>query len=132
MIPLGNPIIWWIGALALVWLVTVVVNRRSRDGLAILVAFAAGWVPWLYYYERTTFTFYAVVFVPFTIMALAKATYSFSHWSVRSRRSDSWTTPIVVLVVSAAVLTAFFYPILTGIPLSYSQWHLRMWLPTWI
>ena len=132
VIPLGNPIIWWLGAFALLWLVVMVINRRTFDGLPIVVGFAAGWVPWLYYYERTTFTFYGVVFLPFTAIALAKMTYALSHGTARSRRRDTWTPAVVVLVAGVAALTTFFYPILTGIPLSYSQWHLRMWLPTWI
>jgi dolichyl-phosphate-mannose--protein O-mannosyl transferase len=36
------------------------------------------------------------------------------------------------MIAAVATLTAFFYPILTGISISYSQWHMRMWLPTWI
>ena len=46
---------------------------RSRDWRsgAVLAGIAAGWVPWLLYLDRTIFTFYAVVFVPFVVMAVA-------------------------------------------------------------
>jgi dolichyl-phosphate-mannose--protein O-mannosyl transferase len=29
-------------------------------------------------------------------------------------------------------LFAFFYPIYTAEVIPYSQWHLRMWFPSWV
>jgi len=35
----------------------------------------------------------------------------------------------VALVVAVGL---FFYPVWVGFVIPYDQWHLRMWLPTWI
>lgn len=131
VIPLGNPLIWWAGAIALLIIIYFAVARRHSAALPIAVAFAAGWVPWLFFAERTTFSFYSVVFIPYTVMALALVLY-FANESVQSHKPIAWRWPTLSFVIVAALMTAFFYPILTGHSISYEMWQLRMWLPSWI
>ena len=131
VIPLGNPLIWWAGAIALMIIIYFAVARRHSAALPIAVAFAAGWVPWLFFPERTTFNFYSVVFIPYTVMALALVLY-FANSKVKSEKSLAWRWPTITFLIVTAALTAFFYPILTGHSISYEMWQLRMWLPSWI
>lgn len=131
VIPLGNPLIWWAGAFALGVIVYFAVARRHRASLPIAVAFAAGWVPWLFFSARTSFSFYSVVYIPYTVMALALTLY-FANQSVQSDKPIAWRWPTLSFLIVCAILTAFFYPILTGHSISYELWHLRMWLPTWV
>jgi dolichyl-phosphate-mannose--protein O-mannosyl transferase len=131
VIPLGNPLIWWAGATALGVIVYFAVARRHSAALPIAVAFAAGWVPWLFFSERTTFSFYSVVFIPYTVMALALTLY-LANQNLQSDKPIAWRWPTLSFVIVCAILTAFFYPILTGHSISYELWHFRMWLPTWV
>ena len=131
VIPLGNPLIWWAGAIALAIIVYLAVARRHSAALPIAVAFAAGWVPWLFFSERTTFSFYSVAFIPYTVMALALMLY-LANEKVRSAKPVTWRWPTLSFLIVAAILTAFFYPILTGHSISYEMWNLRMWLPSWV
>jgi dolichyl-phosphate-mannose--protein O-mannosyl transferase len=131
VIPLGNPLIWWAGAIALGVIVYFAVARRHSAALPIAVAFAAGWVPWLFFSERTTFSFYSVVFIPYTVMALALTLY-LANQNLQSDKPIAWRWPTLSFVIACAILTAFFYPILAGHSISYELWHLRMWLPTWV
>ncbi|MEN9741677.1 MAG: hypothetical protein RIR66_633, partial [Actinomycetota bacterium] len=61
VIPLGNPLIWWVGILALILMLAFAINRRFSAALPIIAAFIAGWVPWLFFTKRTVFNFYSVV-----------------------------------------------------------------------
>jgi len=131
VIPLGNPLIWWAGAIALGIIVYFAVARRHSAALPIAVAFAGGWVPWLFFSERTTFSFYSVVFIPYTVMALTLTLY-LANQNLPSDKPIAWRWPTLSFVIVCAMLTAFFYPILTGHSISYELWHLRMWLPTWV
>jgi dolichyl-phosphate-mannose--protein O-mannosyl transferase len=131
VIPLGNPLIWWAGVIALAIVIYLAVTRRHSAALPIAVAFAAGWVPWLFFPARTTFSFYSVAFIPYTVMALALTLY-LANERVQINKPIAWRWPTLTFVLVAAVLTAFFYPILTGHSISYEMWHLRMWLPTWV
>ena len=38
---------------------------------AVLCGFLAGWFPWVFFENRTIFSFYSIVFLPFMVMALA-------------------------------------------------------------
>ncbi|MDR2374459.1 MAG: glycosyltransferase family 39 protein [Bifidobacteriaceae bacterium] len=70
---LGNPLIWWVGVIALGVVVYQAIVWADRRAWAILCGYVAGYVPWLFFAERTIFTFYTVAFVPFVTLALAYA-----------------------------------------------------------
>ena len=142
VVPLGNPLIWWGGLIALAFLGYLAARRRNSAALPILVAFVAGWVPWLFFPKRTTFTFYSVAFVPYTVMACAIALYYLNkqitqrleilpeHSPAKRWFLAHW--PIVVAVTAVALLTWYFYPVLVGHSLPYDQWHNKMWFKSWI
>ncbi|GIG36552.1 dolichyl-phosphate-mannose--protein mannosyltransferase [Cellulomonas pakistanensis] len=128
---LGNPVIWWLGALALlVALYRLLVRRDWRAG-AVLSGVVAGWLPWFTYAERTIFTFYSIAFTPWVVLAgvyvLALLVQS---PDARQRRRGLVVTSAVVVVVLA--VSAFFYPVWTAWVVPYDVWHLHMWLPSWI
>jgi dolichyl-phosphate-mannose--protein O-mannosyl transferase len=133
VLALGNPIIWWVGSIALLYLVWRWLTRRDWRAGAVLLAVLAGWVPWLLYLDRTIFSFYSVVFLPYLAMALAMMIGALTgppDASRERRRAGTWiAAAILVLVVVAAW---WFYPIWTGEVIPYEQWTWRMWMPTWV
>ena len=133
VVALGNPIIWWAGVLAIVYQVWRWLGKRDWRSAAVLVGIAAGWLPWMLYLNRTIFTFYSVVFLPFIAIALAMSAVALlgpADASQRRRRGGAIT---IVVLVAAVVLTAWWlYPVWTGVQLPYDQWQQRMWLPTWV
>lgn len=65
----GNPVIWGLAPIAiLIALVAWIIRRDVRAGV-ILAGLAATWLPWFAYQERTIFTFYTIVMVPFVVLA---------------------------------------------------------------
>ena len=70
VLALGNPIIWWLGAAALLVLIYLAVRGRDWRAWLILAGYGAMYLPWLGYAHRTIFTFYAVAFVPYVVLCL--------------------------------------------------------------
>ncbi|MFP5312711.1 MAG: dolichyl-phosphate-mannose--protein mannosyltransferase, partial [Actinomycetes bacterium] len=70
ILSVGNPLIWWTAAVALVVLLFWWAGRRDWRAGAVLAGIAAGYLPWFLYPERTMFYFYAVSFEPFLVLAL--------------------------------------------------------------
>ncbi|TRW46746.1 dolichyl-phosphate-mannose--protein mannosyltransferase [Georgenia yuyongxinii] len=70
ILAVGNPVIWWLAAAALLAVVYVAVRGRDWRAWLILAGYGAMYVPWLGYAHRTIFTFYAVAFVPYVVLAL--------------------------------------------------------------
>lgn len=133
ILPVGNPVVWWGGTIALVILLFWWAGRRDWRAGAILAGVAAGYLPWFMYPERTMFIFYAVSFEPFLVLGL---TYVLGLVLGRSsdppwrRRSGLYV--VAVVLVLAVLATAFFYPVLTAEVISYQEWRMRMWMPSWI
>lgn len=131
VLALGNPIIWWAALLAIPWQLWNWVTTRDWRSGAVLAGIVAGWFPWLLYLDRTIFTFYTVAYVPFVVMAVALTIMQILQ------RKPPQQQPVVVALVGLYLLAVvaaawWFYPIWTGEVIPYSQWQLRMWLPTWV
>jgi dolichyl-phosphate-mannose-protein mannosyltransferase len=128
---LGNPLIWWAGIFALVFVAYSLFERRDWRAGAILTGFAAGYLPWFAFLHRTVFSFYGIVFLPWLVLAV---TYALGE--ILGTRDDlrrRWRIGIVsAFVVSAIVLFFYFLPVLDGQVIPYSDWHSKMWFSSWI
>lgn len=133
ILSVGNPVIWWGAALALLLVIWAAVRRHDWRAWAILAGYAGGYLPWFAYAHRTIFTFYAVAFVPYVVLAL---TYALGELigprevPLRERRPGIWAAAAVV--VAAIAVSAFYWPIWTNQWVPYWFWQLHMLLPTWV
>jgi dolichyl-phosphate-mannose--protein O-mannosyl transferase len=118
--------------------------RRHRDWRAgfVLVPLLAQWLPW-FLVARPQFFFYALPMVPFMILGgvyLAK-----DLTAIRIIQRDPGTGAVLaesskhpyrplawIYVVGAVALFVWFWPVLTGHPLSNLAWRARIWFPRWI
>lgn len=131
VLAIGTPILWWIGAIALIFLIGVNLHNfamREVD-MASLIPFLgilAGYLPWFFFQKRTVFTFYAIAFEPFLILAIvvmAKLAYEYD---------PRFKYLIGLVIVAVAVNFIYFYPLFTGAITSYHAWYTRMWWSSWI
>lgn len=79
ILSIGNPAIWWLGFLALAVVIYGALRRLDWRAWLILAGYLGLYVPWFQYTERTIFTFYTVVFVPFVVFALLYAIWLPGH-----------------------------------------------------
>ncbi|MFF0909845.1 dolichyl-phosphate-mannose--protein mannosyltransferase [Microbacterium enclense] len=126
-----NPLIWWAGIAAAVYLLVRVVLVREWRFALVLVGLAATYVPWLLYPERTIFQFYTVAMVPFLVLGLAFALRDVGR-GMRGMPRRSGQLIVVVFLVACVVISAFWYPVWTALPVPYEFWRLHNWLPSWI
>lgn len=138
ILAVGNPVIWWAGAAAVLVALFWLVRYRDWRAGAVLSGIVAGWVPWFAYAHRTIFAFYSVAFVPWVVLTLVyvlgllvgPASPDDSERDRRGRRRAVIGVGLFVALVVAA--GAFFYPVWAAWVVPWQQWHIRMWLPTWI
>jgi dolichyl-phosphate-mannose--protein O-mannosyl transferase len=86
----------------------------------------AGYLPWFFFQKRTVFTFYAIVFEPFLILAIvlmAKLAYEYD---------ERFKFLIGAIVILIALNFFYFYPLFTGSNIPYNAWSARMWWSSWI
>ncbi len=130
---LGTPALWWGGALALLAAAALWVGARDwRFGVAV-VGTLSTWLPWLQYDDRPIFSFYAVLTIPFLVLAITLL-------MGRALGASSAPTPrrTAGVIVSGAFFMlvllnfAWFWPIYTDQLLTHREWLNRMWFSRWI
>jgi dolichyl-phosphate-mannose--protein O-mannosyl transferase len=130
---LGTPALWWMGAAALLYSVYAWIGRRDwRYGL-IVVGVLTTWVPFLRYADRPIFSFYAIVTLPFTVLALTLVlgrVLGSPDASPRRRVFGAIIAGAAVVLVMANF--AWFWPIYTDQLLTTPQWLDRIWFRRWI
>jgi dolichyl-phosphate-mannose-protein mannosyltransferase len=130
---IANPLLWWAGVAAVVYLAVRFVLTREWGFAVVLTGVAATYVPWLLYPERTIFQFYTVVILPFLVLALAYALRDIARGRPDEPRSArAGEIAVLVFLGAVVVLSAFWYPVWTGMPVPYEFWRLHNWLPTWV
>ncbi|GAB7106739.1 phospholipid carrier-dependent glycosyltransferase [Streptomyces phaeofaciens JCM 4814] len=133
ILALGTPLLWWSACCALVFLLHRWALRRDWRAGAVLCAVGAGYLPWFLYQDRTIFSFYAVVFVPYLCLAVTMmlgALLGSPRASEKRRIGGVVAVGVIVLLITWNFI--YFFPIYTGLTIPYPDWGARMWLDSWI
>ena len=94
-----NPLIWYAGVAAVLYLAYRFVRTLDWRYAFVLTGIAATYVPWLLYPERTMFQFYTITVLPFMLLALTFALRDIAgrrlcrHLSARERPADRSRVP---------------------------------------
>ena len=113
-------------------LIIFILKRDWRFG-ALLLVFAAGYLPWFLYPNRTMFFFYALSFEPFLLILLAGCLgVLLGNRTSSVRRVRVGVLCVGVYLTAVLLVSAYFWPLWTGQVIPYEQWYGHMWIPTWI
>jgi dolichyl-phosphate-mannose--protein O-mannosyl transferase len=140
----GTPVIWFLAAPVLLWGLWRLAVRRDVRWAVPVVGYLAGFLPWLLNVDRQMYLFYAANLAPFIVIGLGLLLGRTAPWSLRrpdaaagtGRLTGFWLRRTgyalggIYLVLVVAVFL-FFLPVFTGMPLTHTEWQLRMWLPGW-
>lgn len=134
VLALGTPLLWWAATIALfvvvgLWIKSLYLHRSDRALNLIVLGVGAGYLPWFFFQKRTVFSFYAIVFEPFMILALV-----YCAKRLLSIKGREGIAQIAVGVFVALVFLNFiyFFPLFRGEVITYDAWHARMWFESWI
>ncbi|GLW07250.1 hypothetical protein Misp01_23800 [Microtetraspora sp. NBRC 13810] len=132
----GTPVIWLGTLVAFVALIAWYVATRDWRAGAVLLAYAAGWVPWFYYAfadNRTMFLFYMAPLVPFMVLAIVLA----AGLLIGPAEEGSTRRTLGASLVGAFTLLAlvnfwWLHPVISAEPVTYLQWRARMLFGSWV
>jgi dolichyl-phosphate-mannose--protein O-mannosyl transferase len=133
VLAIGTPVIWWASILALLVCLGWWLTRRDWRAGAVLTGVAAGWLPWFLFADRTQFSFYAVAFAPFLVLAITLC-LGLILGPVRATATRRAVGAAVAGAYLLGVLVnfAYLYPLLAAQIIPYSSWLTRMWYHGWI
>lgn len=130
---LGTPVIWWAACLALPVLAYLWAAGRDWRAGAILAGVVGGYVPWFFFQQRTVFSFYAVAFVPFLVLAVTLCLGLLIGDRAASPRRRQWGVAASGAYVLLAIANfAWLLPVLSARVIPYADWARRMWWKSWI
>ncbi|MBO5488409.1 MAG: glycosyltransferase family 39 protein, partial [Eubacterium sp.] len=122
----GNPLVWWAGIPAFIWMLYLIFARKDRKAAFISFAYLVQYVPWMFV-SRCIFAYHYFPSVPFVCMMIV-------YCMVQLReKNEKWFKWILVYLGIAFLLFLLFYPVLSGqpVPYSYVRDALR-WRENWI
>jgi len=134
VLALGTPILWWVGTIAITivisfWIKSLIARRTDQAANLVVIGIAAGYLPWFAMQQRTTFTFYAIVFQPFLILAIVYCAKLILDSDLKPVVSQSIVAGIFITILLCFI---YFLPLFTGQVMTYDAWKMRMWFDSWI
>jgi dolichyl-phosphate-mannose--protein O-mannosyl transferase len=134
VLALGTPILWWVGTIAVAvvigyWIKSLLLRRRDSALNIVVLGMAAGYLPWFAMQQRTAFSFYAIIFEPFMIVAIVYCAKLLLDSGLKPVVSQSIVGGTFALILLCFL---FFIPLFTGQIITYEDWRLRMWFESWI
>jgi dolichyl-phosphate-mannose-protein mannosyltransferase len=130
---IGTPALWWVSIAAIAYMLWRWVGPRDWRAGAVLAGLVAGWLPWFRYQDRPIFYFYAIVFVPFLVLAVTLLLGAVLGGPDASRRRRTWGAVLAGGLAAVVAVQFFtFYPVLSAEPIPRSEWNDLMWFRSWI
>jgi len=141
---MGNPVVWWLGIPALVFVALQGLKLRMRlnsdtgnmrvsGGLSlsnwpllfVVVSYLALWLPWATQ-PRTLFLYHYLPALVFLILALGYCVHRLWH------QGEQWgRTAAVAIMVLAGVTFLYFYPHWTALDVSQALDESYYWFKSW-
>ncbi len=128
VLSIGNPAIFWSSLVAIPYAALSWWRKRDYRAGFITIAILAQWLPWFRFADRVQFLFYMTPIVPFMVLAVVYGLRRLSDYRPEGATRHPFRPVAVGFVALSITIFAFFYPILTGFPLTRFAWNLRIWL----
>jgi dolichyl-phosphate-mannose--protein O-mannosyl transferase/Gpi18-like mannosyltransferase len=127
-----NPIGLWFGLFSVPFVGVLAWLRKHKGYALIVLTYLLQWLPWSES-PRITFAYHFYVDIPLICLCNAIALQQFWERFKDDSRVRNWAIGGIAGAVAVVALAfVFFYPVLAAVPLTWNQWHARMWIPTWI
>ncbi len=122
---MGNPLVWWIGIPAFIYMIYLIFKNKDRIALFLSVGYLAQYLPWMLV-SRCTFIYHYFPSVPFVVMMIGYSIYTIIKEKPKLK-------PVVWVYVGFAVfLFGAFYPVLSGYPITLEYAKLLKWFHSWV
>jgi dolichyl-phosphate-mannose--protein O-mannosyl transferase len=119
IIALPNPLVFLVGLVSVPFVGWLAWRERNKAYALLVLTYLFQWVPWM----RSPRMLFEYHFFPnLAIIVLCNAVL-LSHLA---RRFTNPTRALAVYGALVVAVFAYFYPVVTAVPLSYNQWYQRM------
>ncbi len=132
----GTPALWYGSALALLGLIAWYVASRDWRAGAVLLTYAAGWLPWFYYalaQNRTMYLFYMIPLVPFMVLAVTLvAGLALGKADAAPARRAAGAAAVGAFALIVLINFGWLHPVLSAETITQAEWWSRMLAESWV
>ncbi|MBF0485431.1 MAG: phospholipid carrier-dependent glycosyltransferase [Candidatus Omnitrophica bacterium] len=122
---IGNPALFWMMPVAIGYMLWEGLKNKSRVAGIILAGFASQWLCYIFV-SRMKFLHYMYPVMPF--LAMAFAVMGVKLWN----KGKIGRAVVIYYLVLTAGMFVFWYPLLTGLPVSASFYSHHIWFRSWV
>lgn len=124
----GNPLVWWVGIPAFIYMLYLVFRKKDRIALFLCIAYLAQYLPWIFV-DRCTFIYHYFPSVPFVTLMIMYAAVTLKDMLPEKK----YYLTLGLYAAAAVALFALFYPVLSGhtVSIKYVDTFLR-WMKSWV
>ncbi len=126
-----NPAILWFGLLTVPWIAVLAWREGNKAYALIVLTYLLQWLPWMKS-PRITFAYHFYVDIPLICLCTAIVLQRIWNWTKREKIGWLGAMTVGSYVAIAVALFVFFYPVLAATPLTWNDWHARMWIDKWV
>ena len=127
---LPNPLVWWSGLISVPAVAWLGWRERNKGYVLLVAAYLFQWLPWI----RTPRIAFEYHFYPnLALIVLANAIVLQRVWNVGRERGEV-RGRYAVAAYAVAVVAAFvyFFPLISGWPITWDAYDARIWNQHWI
>lgn len=124
IVGIGNPVIWWFGIVASIYIVIRTLHKRENEMLFITVLLLCSYLPYVFI-DRPMFMYHFFPTLPFVMLAIV----AFIKWITEKLNGYSFYIFYSILVV---VVFFVFYPVVSGMATTTEYIDALKWLSSWI
>lgn len=116
----GNPLVWWAGIPALIYMFYLIIRKADRTAMFITFAYFVQYVPWMFV-SRITFAYHYFPSTVFVVLMLGYCARDFV------KDKPERIKYVIGYALTAFLLFIMFYPVISGQPidLSYVETSLK-------
>lgn len=129
---IGTPAMWWLALPVAAWAVWRATSRLDWRYTAVLVGYAAGFLPWFVNLDRQMYYFYATPLAPFLVLGLVLVLGEIlGNTGMGHERRKTGLLAVALYVGLVVANFLWLWPILNGYSITPALWEAQLWLPSW-
>ncbi len=124
IVDIGNPMIWWGGIIAFIYLIIDAIKNKSTISRFLLIFILTSFVPYIFV-SRLMFMYHFFITLPFIMLGIV----AFIKYLTEKTKSNKIYFYYLAVVIITFII---FYPVVSGLPISDDYINSLKWLPEWI
>lgn len=103
----GNPLVWWVGILAMLFMIYRCIFKKDKTATFITIGYFAQLIPWMFV-DRVVFIYHYFPCTVFLVLSIGYSIY------LLYKENPKYKTVAFIYMIAVVMMFIAFYPVLSG------------------